>query len=257
MAISMGLAARILGSMGVKATVVASNVMPAPAAVQGHGTSSTAQVPAVTMPARTAEKSALCWFNGIITAVLASAAVVAAASFLNTLGYSRFYVVGEGLPLGLAIGYGLWQGLKRLTRTPSASSLLLAPLVLSLLFCGGLVTGHYLCGDPVLVTKAQQKEILPTGKLFSPEERAESIKKLYGGDTNKAATTPGVRVSVQQRLERETQKVHSNFKPATFVGGLNLNNINAIMFILGQVLLTIFVSVMTIINKFKSAPSRR
>jgi hypothetical protein len=91
--------------------------------------------PAAAVTRAEAEKA---WAKGISTGLVTCAAIGAAAAFVNDPGYHQGWVILEGLPLGLAAGYGLWAGVKTIRPLPGRTAVVLSALVVTILCCLGV-----------------------------------------------------------------------------------------------------------------------
>ena len=152
MAIALGLASRILSTLGWTAKSMPSS------AVAGGSAVPDASVGVATLgEARALQvgESRRLWTKGIMIGLLASVVVSAGLVVANKVGYAKAWVIGEGLLIGLAAGIGIWSGAKALRPVPSRGAIVMAGFLVSTLACGALLGMRYMRGIPL-------KEALPT-----------------------------------------------------------------------------------------------
>ena len=257
MAIAVGLASRLVNTMGVKVTsVVPASIGSTTRSETGGGAHTTTvhmEMPSAKSSATAAAVQAGAgkyWAMGIAIALAASLPIAAALAFFNYFGYTQWWVVGEGLPLGIAIGLGLWQGVKRLKTAPAPFAMVAAPLLASLICCGSLLGVRMLRdnGSALKQRPAASAVIQPVmagGQKISLDQMNASAAAMLDiqakqPDADKA----------QIERERATLKAPLAEKPHS----LNLNDLDALMFVLGHLLVTNLVGLGILSSKIKGMP---
>lgn len=171
MAIALGLASRLLGTVGK-----VSSVAPAPRTGDAEDRAiMDTKPPDVVAPPTTPSTSN--WVKGIATGFGISAAIAAALLFLNVKGYEYLWVILEGIPLGLAAGGGLWLGIKSVRPLPTRAGIVFSSLAMTLLCCGGLLAGRFAMEKPMKKQRAAKKFKMPTNMKI-PDLPGETQKQL-------------------------------------------------------------------------------
>ncbi|MFH0939554.1 MAG: type IV pilus assembly protein PilM [Planctomycetota bacterium] len=240
MAIAIGLAGRVLGDAQIDRS---STISPARAAESESAAGVIKPAVIEKIDSREVNKH---WTTGIIFGVLMSVAIGVALSAINPFGYTQWWVIGEGLPLGMAVGFGLWQGLKHLRRAPSNAAALFIPLLISLICCGSLIGIRYFKDPDTLISKmkAPLATRLTTGETVTPEELA---KKMAAG-----MAAAGIKNddSDKEKMQEDLKNLQ-NWKPTIRPKTMDLNDISRLMYIFSQLVLTIFVAVSIISRKLQ------
>ena len=157
MAISLGLAARILGSVSYTTKAVSAPGA-APAEVAPGA-------PIAAAVAAEAEESRNAWTKGIVAGIVACTFAAVGAAFANEMGYKKPWVILEGIPLGLMGGFGIWWGVKNLRPLPGRLPIVLASLLTTLLACGALL------GIRVVRNGGDLKRALVAARAVNPVPR--------------------------------------------------------------------------------------
>jgi type IV pilus assembly protein PilM len=188
MAIALGLASRLLGTVGR-----VSSVAPAPAATApGAEDRAVMDTKPPEMAAPPTTPSTASWAKGIAAGFGMSAVIAAALLFANVKGYEMLWVILEGIPLGLAAGAGLWMGIKSVRPLPTRAGIVFSSLAITLLCCGGLLAGRYYTGKPMKKQQTPKKLKLPTN-VDLPTLPAEVQAKIAASRKARAASQGGKR----------------------------------------------------------------
>ncbi|MCK6474741.1 MAG: pilus assembly protein PilM [Planctomycetes bacterium] len=240
MVISMGLASRLIS--GLKgATVTAAPRMTTTVGDDGMP---------VTMPEAAPISSGevqKAWIKGIAIGTAASVASAALVAIANSAGYSQWWAVGEGLPLGILAGWGIWQGINVIRPAPGRVQFVMAALLVTLLSCGGLLGFRITRGDPISASskpegvKAPPKP--PNERSFLPKEGMTA-----GGEEGKRMQQAEEELKARQEKMAEENRNKSKF---------SINDVSALLRILSHWLLAAFCAVMFLNVKVNKAVSGR
>jgi hypothetical protein len=177
MVIALGLAGRILGQLGW-----AARPLPAAAVSAGEGGAVAAPRP-VSIGAASAAQSAeakKAWIKAIGIGLVASVIGAVAAAFLNTAGYTRWWSVGEAVPIGALAGIGMWFGVKNARPIPGRFAIFFNAMAVATVCCGLLFGLRAMKGEAFIVErhKPQPKATPVAPPSKRPELPPELLKKI-------------------------------------------------------------------------------
>ncbi|GMV79240.1 MAG: hypothetical protein AMXMBFR7_04240 [Planctomycetota bacterium] len=147
MTVSLGLAARILGTMGLTTRSIQS-AGPAPVQAEPGAPAAVQRRTQIGLPAALSPvENRKHWSKSLLLGILGALVVAVACGFANTTGYKYWWVIAEGLGIGLVAGAGIWSGVKAIRPYAGRGQVVGACLLATVLACGGLlglrmVQGH-------------------------------------------------------------------------------------------------------------------
>ncbi|MBI3832612.1 MAG: type IV pilus assembly protein PilM [Planctomycetes bacterium] len=183
MTVALGLASRILGSLGWTAHSSMISTASSAAPVETGVSAPTAVARPTTIGAAQAMASAEArkhWIKGLGIGIGGATAMALAMAFVQTLGYTPWYVIFEAIPIGLALGFGMFFGSKAIRPIPGRMSVVMNALLAATVACGVLFGIRMGMGQPF---KAQHKVEKPnlgidTSKMPKvPEALAQKLEK--------------------------------------------------------------------------------
>lgn len=240
MVISMGLASRLLS--GLKgATVTAA---PRMAAAVGEDGVAMAMPEAGPVGSGEAQKA---WIKGIAIGTMASVVVAAVAAIANSFGYSQWWAIAEGLPLGILAGWGIWQGIQVIRPAPGRVQFVMAALLVTLISCGGLLGFRISRGDPISAS-SKPANLKPPPK--PPNERSMVPKEGMAAGGDEAKRMQQAEEELKARREKMAEEERNKTK-------FDVNDISALLRIFSHWLLAAFCAVMFLNVKVNKAESGR
>ncbi|MCZ7647088.1 MAG: type IV pilus assembly protein PilM [Planctomycetota bacterium] len=164
MTVSLGLAARILGTMGLTTRSIQPSAAPGAAPAPGRtGTATTAiPLPEALSPAENSKH----WGKGIGLGVAGATLAAAACAFANTSGYAHWWVICEGALIGAVGGLGLWQGIKSVRPYAGRGAVVGACFLATVIACGALLGLRHTQGQTIIQrTTPKATDPAPTSNI--------------------------------------------------------------------------------------------